>query len=459
MSDTSALPGDGPPPGGAEPPFGGWTPPPGTGGLPRPAVLRRSREDRVAVGLAGGLGRYFNVDPVIFRVSFGVLALFGGSGIVLYLLGWAAVPDEGTAAAPIDRAIAGLRRRRIPVSVVLIVALLLIWAVFFSWWSPFSFVPTIALIGVLALFLVRGGRPIRIGEPVSNPPAATAVAPGSTAVPPGTSAAAPGWSPPGAPPPAGTPAPGVADPGTSGTDPNATSATTQFAQPASAGLIQQSELRAWFRESRDRARERQRRRRPVTVAAFVLLVATLVTLALIDVTTAIPFASYFIAIGAISLLALVIGGALRRTPWSLAPLLIPAVIGLFVFGTSSVSAHDGWGDRAWTPVASGGIDAHYRIAFGRGTLDLTGLPAPKSTASTHIVMGAGELRIIVPRTLPVIVENDVHTGNVSVDGNDLDNGVNFNDTYRSPAAAARPGAIAVVVHVKLASGHVAIITR
>ena len=121
-------------------------------------MLRRSREDRVAVGLAGGLGRYFGVDPVIFRVIFGVLALFGGSGIVLYLLGWAAIPDEGTVNAPIDRAIATLRRRHVPVSVVLVVGLIVVWAAFFSWWAPSSFIPALALVAVVALLVTRGGR-------------------------------------------------------------------------------------------------------------------------------------------------------------------------------------------------------------------------------------------------------------------------------------------------------------
>ena len=62
-----------------------------------------------------------------------------------------------------------------------------------------------------------------------------------------------------------------------------------------------------------------------------------------------------------------IGAALRRTPWPLLPLLVPAIAGLFAFGSSPVSAHDGWGDRTWTPVASGGISTDYRTAFGRAT--------------------------------------------------------------------------------------------
>ena len=41
----------------------------------RPRRLTRSSSDRVLVGVAGGLGRYFGVDPVIFRIGFAALDL------------------------------------------------------------------------------------------------------------------------------------------------------------------------------------------------------------------------------------------------------------------------------------------------------------------------------------------------------------------------------------------------
>jgi phage shock protein C len=59
-----------------------------------PRVLRRSRDDRVIAGLCGGLGRYFGIDPVILRIVFVVLLLAGGSGLLLYLVGWVAIPEE-----------------------------------------------------------------------------------------------------------------------------------------------------------------------------------------------------------------------------------------------------------------------------------------------------------------------------------------------------------------------------
>jgi len=48
--------------------------------------LTRSSSDRVIFGVCGGLGKYFKVDPLLFRLGFLVLVLGGGSGILLYIL-------------------------------------------------------------------------------------------------------------------------------------------------------------------------------------------------------------------------------------------------------------------------------------------------------------------------------------------------------------------------------------
>ena len=56
--------------------------------------LLRSRSDRMLGGVAGGLGEYFDVDPVIFRIGFGVTLFFGGLGALLYLALMIFVPSE-----------------------------------------------------------------------------------------------------------------------------------------------------------------------------------------------------------------------------------------------------------------------------------------------------------------------------------------------------------------------------
>lgn len=57
--------------------------------------LYRSRKNRMIAGVAGGLGEYFDIDPVLFRVVFVATALFSGSGLILYLILMFIIPDEG----------------------------------------------------------------------------------------------------------------------------------------------------------------------------------------------------------------------------------------------------------------------------------------------------------------------------------------------------------------------------
>ncbi|HET9423669.1 MAG TPA: PspC domain-containing protein, partial [Nocardioides sp.] len=54
--------------------------------------LRRSRHDRKIAGVAGGLARHLDVDPIILRVALVVLIFFGGAGLLIYGAGWLLVP-------------------------------------------------------------------------------------------------------------------------------------------------------------------------------------------------------------------------------------------------------------------------------------------------------------------------------------------------------------------------------
>ena len=61
---------------------------------PGPRRLTRSSTDTVLGGGGGGLGRYFGVDPILFRIGFAVAALAGGAGLLAYFALWLLVPDE-----------------------------------------------------------------------------------------------------------------------------------------------------------------------------------------------------------------------------------------------------------------------------------------------------------------------------------------------------------------------------
>ena len=59
--------------------------------------LRLSATDRWLGGVCGGLARTTAIDAWIWRLAFTLLALWGGSGVVAYLLMWIFVPREPVA--------------------------------------------------------------------------------------------------------------------------------------------------------------------------------------------------------------------------------------------------------------------------------------------------------------------------------------------------------------------------
>ena len=67
--------------------------------------LYRSKDDYKVAGICGGLGEYFSVDPVLFRVLFIFCIPLGGVGIFAYLVMWMMVPshDAGQAEEALSR--------------------------------------------------------------------------------------------------------------------------------------------------------------------------------------------------------------------------------------------------------------------------------------------------------------------------------------------------------------------
>lgn len=57
--------------------------------------LYRSKKNKILGGVAGGLGEYFGVDPVVFRTLFILFTIFGGWGILVYFILWFIIPPEG----------------------------------------------------------------------------------------------------------------------------------------------------------------------------------------------------------------------------------------------------------------------------------------------------------------------------------------------------------------------------
>ena len=62
--------------------------------MSQPKRLYRSRTDKKIAGICGGMGKYFGIDPVIFRIIWLLLLLGMGAGLVVYLILWIAIPME-----------------------------------------------------------------------------------------------------------------------------------------------------------------------------------------------------------------------------------------------------------------------------------------------------------------------------------------------------------------------------
>lgn len=89
--------------------------PGGTGGAPAgegtsdggTQRLERNRQHKVVAGVCGGLGRYFDLDPVLFRVPVAVLSVMGGLGLLFYAFAWLLLPQEGEDENEARRLLAG----------------------------------------------------------------------------------------------------------------------------------------------------------------------------------------------------------------------------------------------------------------------------------------------------------------------------------------------------------------
>jgi phage shock protein PspC (stress-responsive transcriptional regulator) len=413
--------------------------PPAAPAPPRPQrTLRRSRTDRVGAGVAGGLGEYFRLDPLLFRVLFATAAFFGGAGLLLYLLAWAAIPEADTERSPIDGWIHGLRQRRAPFVVVAVAAVVLFWLVAFSWWAPGPALPVVLIIIVMVLIFGRRGPHtywdrVDTDAPPLAPLGATASTDGEVA----------------------TEHPSAA------TDTVSLDKTAEAPEPPPASIPRQSpewvrEIREWAGESRAASRARRRRAMPVKIAGLVTLIVALAILGLVDAVHGIAIPTYFWFALAIVGTAMLAGLVLRRTPWSLTALLIPILVGLIGLGGTHASLRDGTGQKDWRPTT--GVSKQYRLAFGQAVLDLRALPTLPGPRTVDITVASGQVKVIAPRGMNITLQAEVHFGDLSVDGNDYADvdgfhwrGVNLDETVPPPVGALGPP---LLVRVHLADGNV-----
>lgn len=111
-------------------------------------TIRRSAQDHKVSGLAAGIGQHWNVDPVLVRVGFVVLAFTGGIGLVLYGAGWLMVPIDGRDRSQLDELWPQTRRWSKEWRVAIVAAACLLCLGASSWVVPVGLVAAAVLAAV-----------------------------------------------------------------------------------------------------------------------------------------------------------------------------------------------------------------------------------------------------------------------------------------------------------------------
>src|SRR3954447_15647133 len=87
--------------------------------------LLRSRDDRVLWGVAGGLADHLGFNPTLVRVAFVLITLFGGAGLLAYLVLAVALPEDDGTGKPVDESVWARLGKVVLVCILVAIALVL----------------------------------------------------------------------------------------------------------------------------------------------------------------------------------------------------------------------------------------------------------------------------------------------------------------------------------------------
>ena len=130
--------------------------------------LERSSSDKMLAGVCGGLGRYFDLNPAVFRVGFVVLTLLGGAGVLVYLAAAFVMPGEGKERSLAEQVLAERKERPWPliglaivgVAMVVLLSRAALWPAAGAGWI------FVLIVGLGVLWVSRserwGGRTLRV---------------------------------------------------------------------------------------------------------------------------------------------------------------------------------------------------------------------------------------------------------------------------------------------------------
>lgn len=322
--------------------------------------LERRTSDRVIAGVAGGLGDYLNVDPVLIRAAFAGLMIFGGAGLVLYVALWFFMPTAGERDSIVESGVRWTTRRGMRTATVL---LILLAVVFLTDWVTGGGYFSIEPAHIWALSAIVIGGAFLIGRSGRSPSRVADVAP-------------------------------VAEHAGAGG-----SAEVASSADGAAAALQANSV----------AQPRERSALPWLILGSALLAVAVLAVAGATGSVRVLPSQYFGAAFVVAGLGLAIGswwGHARRFIL-LGLLALPLAIGsAFV----TVPLEGGAGDHYFHPVGIGELQPEYRLVGGRLWIDLTDLPIGTEPLTITAGVGVGRLVVIVPQGANIEVDARVDAG-------------------------------------------------
>lgn len=400
----------------------------------------RPASPRTIAGVCTGIGERYRVDPTLVKVAFVVAAVFGGSGVLLYLAAWIAFPSTTRArthAAGGDRG-ASRGWHNNPTVILWVVVVIVVSSVFSRgpWGSGGIVGGILMLIGWWLLFL-------RTPEPPADTSVSTVSAPEPPqrfvrwtprAVRTGAASTA-SASVPGAPGAVdlAKPAAGVtASPTTSTTAPTS-AAPTDFieATPPSWDPLGAARF-AWdLPEPTTPATPPTPPAAPRRSAFSFIVVGIAVLVVAGGIAAHGLGAGWFTVPHVLSLALAVIGAGLlvnglrrqstRSHPGALVPLAVglsAAVIVTTLLAGAASGDHrfgmpgGGVGERNWKPMSENDIRDQYTLTMGSMTLDLRDVDLT-TDETVHLRNGIGEIVVEVPAGMNVRAECSAGVGDYS----------------------------------------------
>ena len=396
---------------------------------PKPS-LRRSRSDKVIAGVCGGIGHRFGVDPVIIRLAWVALTLFGGSGILLYLIAWIVIGKEGDGESAVVSTLRGTGRRtgQGVLSIIIILLLLLLMGSPIGWLgSPFGWFTGWGTGSGLyiPLLLVGAGAALLLWPEVD-----------------------PDESPSSSPSPSPSP---HRRPPTQSRQARSQMSPAQPGPPTRPAFIE-SDFPSEPIESPTQARPRPFLG-PLTLALLLILTGSAVAAHQADLINVEP--SVFLAIclavtGVMLTVSAFIGRA--RGLILLGIVLMPMAWGMH---TVNITWWDGIGERSHVVESINELEDEYRLGVGRLTVDLRDLHLNGTTQEIAAGVSVGEVVVVVPRGMNVNLTADGRIGEVRVDqpGVDLvDEG--FDATIQTVLGDQTGGTMIVDLDVGIGSARV-----